>query len=304
MAITYDYYRIFYYVAQCRSFTRAAKVLENNQPNITRCMNNLEQELGCKLFIRSHRGVSLTPEGERLYQRVAAAYEQLRLGEEEIQRDCSLESGTLSVGVSEAALHLTLLQKLSAFHDRYPGVHLRLTSDTTPLAIAALSNGHVDFAVVATPFQAPKPLRSTPLLRFREVLICGPQHRELARQKVSLRDLTGQSFICVGSGSGTYAFYQQLFTRHNLPFRVDMEAATMDQVLPMIRCGLGIGFCPEAMAAPAIASGDVCRIPLQEHIPERKVCLIEDSSRPQSVAMKALKDLLCAPSGEGMASRP
>ena len=304
MAITYDYYRLFYYVAQCRSFTRAAKVLENNQPNITRCMNNLEQELGCKLFIRSHRGVSLTPEGERLYQRVAAAYEQLRLGEEEIQRDCSLESGTLSVGVSEAALHLTLLQKLSAFHDCYPGVHLRLTSDTTPLAIAALSNGYVDFAVVTTPFQAPKPLRSTPLLRFREVLICGPQHRELARQKVSLRDLTGQSFICVGSGSGTYDFYQQLFMRHNLPFRVDMEAATMDQVLPMIRCGLGIGFCPEAMAAPAIASGDVCRIPLQEHIPEREVCLIEDSSRPQSVAMKALKDLLCAPSGEGMASRP
>ena len=166
MAITYDYYRLFYYVAQCRSFTRAATVLENNQPNITRCMNNLEQELGCKLFVRSHRGVSLTPEGERLYQRVAAAYEQLRLGEEEIQRDSSLESGTLFVGVSEAALHLTLLEKLSAFHDRYPGVRLRLTNDSTPQAIAALRGGHADFAVVTTPFQAPKPLRSTPLLRF------------------------------------------------------------------------------------------------------------------------------------------
>ena len=34
MAITYDYYRIFYHVAQCRSFTRAAEVLSNNQPNI------------------------------------------------------------------------------------------------------------------------------------------------------------------------------------------------------------------------------------------------------------------------------
>ena len=75
--ITYDYYRIFYYVAQYKSFTKAARALHNNQPNITRCMNNLEQELGCKLFVRSHRGVSLTPEGERLYQRVAAAYEQL-----------------------------------------------------------------------------------------------------------------------------------------------------------------------------------------------------------------------------------
>jgi len=49
--ITYDYYRIFYFVAQYHSFTKAAEILKNNQPNITRCMNNLESELGCKLFI-------------------------------------------------------------------------------------------------------------------------------------------------------------------------------------------------------------------------------------------------------------
>lgn len=69
LAVPYDYYRIFYYVAQHKSFTRAAEVLGNNQPNITRCMNNLEQDLGCKLFIRTNRGISLTPEGVRLYGR-------------------------------------------------------------------------------------------------------------------------------------------------------------------------------------------------------------------------------------------
>ena len=55
---TYDYYRIFYHVAQQHSFTKAAEVLHNNQPNITRCMNNLETELGCHLFVRStHKSV-------------------------------------------------------------------------------------------------------------------------------------------------------------------------------------------------------------------------------------------------------
>ncbi len=54
--ITYDYYRIFYYVAQYKSFTRAAEALHNNQPNITRCMNNLESELNCTLFLRSNKG--------------------------------------------------------------------------------------------------------------------------------------------------------------------------------------------------------------------------------------------------------
>ena len=71
--ITYDYYRIFYFVAQYHSFTKAAEILKNNQPNITRCMNNLESELGCKLFIRSHQGVTLTAEGEKVYERVAVA---------------------------------------------------------------------------------------------------------------------------------------------------------------------------------------------------------------------------------------
>lgn len=79
MAVPYDYYRIFYYVAQHKSFTKAAEALGNNQPNITRCMNNLEQDLGCKLFVRTNHGVSLTPEGQRLYSRAAVAFNSCAL---------------------------------------------------------------------------------------------------------------------------------------------------------------------------------------------------------------------------------
>ena len=64
--VTYDYYRIFYYAALFKSFSKAAEVLTSNQPNIARTITRLESELSCKLFIRSHRGVTLTPEGEAL----------------------------------------------------------------------------------------------------------------------------------------------------------------------------------------------------------------------------------------------
>ena len=47
MEITYDYYRIFYYVAMYKSFSKAAKALMSNQPNVTHFMNNLEYQLGC-----------------------------------------------------------------------------------------------------------------------------------------------------------------------------------------------------------------------------------------------------------------
>ena len=42
--MTLDYYRIFYYVARYKSFSNAAEMLGSNQPNITRCMNILENE--------------------------------------------------------------------------------------------------------------------------------------------------------------------------------------------------------------------------------------------------------------------
>ena len=66
MVISYDAYRTFYTVAKLGSFIRAANALMSSQPNLTRTIRNLESVLGCTLFVRSNRGVSLTPEGEKL----------------------------------------------------------------------------------------------------------------------------------------------------------------------------------------------------------------------------------------------
>ena len=73
MDINFEYYKIFYYVAKYCNFTKAARALGNSQPNVTRAMNNLEQQINSLLFIRNNRGVQLTPEGERLYAHVSAA---------------------------------------------------------------------------------------------------------------------------------------------------------------------------------------------------------------------------------------
>ena len=98
--VSFEYYRFFYFVAQYKKFYKKFnQILNNNQPNITRCMNILENELECKLFVRSNRGVTLTPEGENLFQHVAIAYEQLSTAESELKKDKSLESGLITIGV-------------------------------------------------------------------------------------------------------------------------------------------------------------------------------------------------------------
>lgn len=84
MYISYDYYRVFYYVAKYGNITQAAKLMLNSQPNLTRTIKNLEAELGCALFSRSNQGMKLTPEGKRLYEHIKIAYEHIEMGEAEI----------------------------------------------------------------------------------------------------------------------------------------------------------------------------------------------------------------------------
>ena len=116
MNVNFEYYKIFFYVAKYHNFTKAAHVLGNSQPNVTRAMNCLEQQINTLLFVRTNRGVELTPEGEKLYIRVSAAMAQIFEAEEELSDSMSLSHGSISIGASETALNIFLLDKLKAFH--------------------------------------------------------------------------------------------------------------------------------------------------------------------------------------------
>lgn len=291
MEITYDYYRIFYYAAKYKSFSKAAEILMSNQPNITHFMNNLENQLGCKLFVRSNRGVTLTAEGEKLYQHVSVAYQHLHAAEAELAMERSMESGSITISASEIALHLLLLPILGRFHKQYPGVRLRLLNHSTPEAVESVKNGLADFAVVTTPLQAKKPLKSTSLMSFKEIAV-GDHSFQGKEKPIRLKDLIENPLISLGQGSTTYEFYAKFFLENDLVLSPDTEVETIDQVLPLIMNGLGIGFLPELFVRPVIEEGKVCQIPLKENIPEREICLVENHTFPPSIAAEMFKKML------------
>lgn len=286
--ITYDYYRIFYYVATCHSFTKAAEVLHNSQPNIMRYINNLEADLNCRLFLRGNHGVTLTPAGEKLFAHAAIAFEQLKIGEEELRREQALETGMITVGVSETALRMIFLTALEHFRQEYPGIHTHISNHSTPQAINALRNGNVDFAVVTTPMDIKKPLRKISLRPFREILLGGPKFKNLSDKIFTLKEVSAFPFISLCQGTGTRELYVQYFLNHDLTFHPELEAATTDQILPMLEHNLGIGFYPEDLAKDALINETVYPLRLLEPLPEREICLVTDDSRPLSKADETL----------------
>lgn len=297
MNTNFENYRTFYFVAKYGNITAAAEALYSEQPNVTRAIKNLERDLGCVLFTRSNKGVTLTPEGEMLYRRVAIAYEQIVAAEEELSRHNGFEEGLLRIGVSETALHEVLLSALVRYHALYPKIKFSLVNLTNTQAISAVKNQAVDFVLISTPFNLDKSLKSVPIKRFQDIVVCGERYRYLTGEKVSFRELTGLCIVSVNKTTKTYEYYRTLFRRYGLEFAPEIEVSTSNQILPIVKNNLGIGFIPASFAENEIANGEVFRLETEEEITPREVCLIKRADFSLSVAAKEFERLLKNSSG-------
>ena len=95
--------------------------------------------------------------------------------------------------------------------------------------------------------------------------------------------------ISLGRETMTYKFYNSVFLSHGLDLSPDTEAATADQILPLVKCELGLAFLPQPMAAPSLLKKEIVQIPLKDEIPERQICLVYDSQHPMGAAARELK---------------
>ena len=290
--VSYDYYRIFYYVAKYGSISRAAEILHSNQPNITKYMNNLESQLGCRLMTRSNKGVTLTPEGEKLYVHVQIAYSQLREAENELSGVGKMRTGTIRIGATETALYGVLLDVLAKFRAAYPGIRLHITNGSTSSTAAALRKGLLDLAVVTSPTDSLPDIQSTPLLAFKEILVAAACSDYSKERRITPSEVFTYPIVSLGRHAKTYEFYSHLFLPYGLEWQPDIDLATSDQILPRIRAGLGIGFVPGFMAMRELGQEVDVPIEVLGLKPERTIVLLEDKTKCLSAAAAALREMM------------
>ena len=96
--------------------------------------------------------------------------------------------------------------------------------------------------------------------------------------------------ISLGRETMTYKFYNSVFLSHGLDLSPDTEAATADQILPLVKCELGLAFLPQPMAVPSLLKKEIVQIPLKDEIPERQICPVYDSQHPMGAAARELKN--------------
>ena len=101
---------------------------------------------------------------------------------------------------------------------------------------------------------------------------------------MELEEIKKYPWIGVGTGSATYELYKNFFIDHKIDVEPDMEVATSDLLIPLIKSNLGIGFVPEKMAMPLVEEGKLVQIPLRSSIPERFIQIVSDKGRARSLA--------------------
>ena len=100
MNINLDLYKVFYHVAKNKNITKAANELNITQPGISKAIKNLEEQLGCSLFIRTKSGVILTDEGKVFFDQIKQAIEIIDNAEDKLKEMIDLDFGSLNIGVS------------------------------------------------------------------------------------------------------------------------------------------------------------------------------------------------------------
>ena len=287
MNISYDHYRIFYNVAKYKSFTRAAEVMYANQPNLTRAVKTLEKQLGCTLFERTNKGVQLTSDGKELYEHISIAFEHIEAGELAVSEKHSMQGGVVSVGATEIALRCFLLPVLSRYHKMYPGIRIKILNVSTPQALKMINSSLVDIAIVTTPADITSKLSVVDLSSFREVPVCSEELE--VKNGADIRDLQNYPIISLGEGTSTFDFYSDEFIKRGCVFSPDIEAATADQIMPLVKHGLGIGFVPEDFLA--LESG-IRKIELKEELPKREIILVRKKEHSLPLPAKELVDMI------------
>lgn len=291
LSISYDSYKVFYYVAYYQNITLAAKALFLTQPTVSHYILNLEKELNCKLFIRSKKGMLLSPEGELLFEHISKAYTEISMGEEKLKEYLNLGKGLLRIGASETTLRNYLIPFLGHFKAKYPNIQLRILNTTSQAVDHLIRNGTLDFAIMTTPFPE-NGLSMQHLTDFSMTCIAGPQFAHLADRPLTCREVADYPLICLEPGTSGRQYLENLFVSNGIHLQPDMEVSSADLIPPMAKQNIGIGFVPRLFAEPSLRTRQVVELTLEEPLPSRSICMLTDPDRQPSLTCQKFLDEL------------
>lgn len=288
--INFELYKIFYHAANTLNFSKAATTLHVTQSAISQAIKSLETQLGIALFFRQGRNVTLTFEGEVLFQHIEKAFNFIHSAENSIHSIKSLDEGTVFIGASDTITRYFLIDAIKSFHAEHPRVRISINNRPSPRSVEKLINGELDLAIInISPNATYEGLELYPLATLEHIFI---NRIPLGSKPFALKELSKHPLVCLEQNSTTRRVLDDFYRSKDLTLDPAFEFGSYDVILEAVKSGMGVGFVPKKIAIDALQSALLVEIPLKESIPSIDIGILINKSKPLSLAAQKFIEIL------------
>lgn len=279
MNIKLDYYKVFCTVAECKSFSGAAKKLYMTQPAVSQTIMLLEQELDTRLFTRGAKGVTLTTEGQILYEHVHTAMNMIEIGEERLKQSLNLLAGDLKIGVGDAISKFFLLPYLEYFHNTYPNIKLKIINRTTPEQCELLKSGEIDIAVCNLPIKDTA-FEVREYFYVHDIFVGGENYKKFGKNPINIEEVNTLPLIFLEKKSNSRQYVERYMASKGVKINPEIELGSHELLLEFARINLGVACVVKEFSKEYLDQKGLYEIRLMQPIPRRSIgcCFLKSVS--------------------------
>lgn len=237
--------RYFAEIAETESFSRAAARLRRSQPALSRCMRELERELGVRLFQPRGRGIALTSNGRALIGPIQRLLSEAEAIAEHARLLGTGKTSILRVGVSANMIESALPAVLKRYRARWPNVEIVLKTEGGSALLTALERGEVDIAL--TRYAQSDFLASRPAFPVY-ILAALPRGHRLSRQRsLSILDLAGERLLVAPPSVTSRRLFESACQSSQVRPRVALETHELNALVALAEADQGIAVIPSTV---------------------------------------------------------
>ncbi len=282
-------YRLFCAVAECESISKAAEINYISQPAISKAITKMEESLDTILFVRNHRGVSLTDEGKMLYEQLKTAFEIIKAGEDKLQHINELGIGKIRIGGSAVLCKYMLLNYLSGYVDENPHVKIAIECQSSAKIHKLLLDGRIDIAIMVKP-ENMTDINFTPLLEIEDIFVSTRAYYENFKMREHGSIFEKGNIMLLDGENVSRHHVDKYFKKHGIEPSHILEVSEMDMLIEFAKIGLGASCVIKQFVKSELELGKLIEIPLTAPINKREIGLaFAKCSKPTSSMEKFIK---------------
>lgn len=268
--------RYFTAVAQTGSVSKAAQKLYVSQPNLSKSIARLEEELGVPLFEHRKGKILLNDYGRMFLSSVNLSLNELENGVQRIQRMYESSQNILALGCSIDDLLPDVLRDFAQLH---PEIGIRQFGCNPTELTERLSRRTLDLAITARPVGGDAYVFEE-LGRSEFVVLVGKDHHLASRTWVSVQELAQEKLICDRSRMDAQTL-GQVCRAHGFSPNIVFEVENSSLIYSLLSSNRGVAFMPMAQMRK-----------ISHEYPDSGIhmVLLEDDIEPASLGLLYRKD--------------